>query len=264
MLKTLSVVVNEIYKIFHQKVNYLYIFSIAGVVLLSIFEISQVIRGTNQWGFLYLIAAVQTTFNFIGIMVLLIFSSSMISSEVEKKTVRNILIRPVSRLNFFLGKAVAGLIFQEVLILVAVITGVLAGMIYFGFSDLVENGVVLYTKRQIITNFLFACLITSLPLFAVTSYGLLISSFVDSTPGAVGLSIGSFIMLDIAKEKLGFAPYFFSSYIGTPFAVINDMVQGFYFTWTPRIYYCVGVSVIWIITFLSIGIIKTKKRGFNG
>ena len=264
MSRVLPLVSNEVYKIFHQKISYLYVFSIAGSVLLSIFGVSQVTGGTDQEGFLYLTTAMRATFNFIGVIVLLVFSSGLISSEVEKGTVRSILTAQISRLNFFWGKAAAALIFQEILILAAAVTGILVEMIYFGFSNPAENNILIYTKNQMITNFLFACLAVSLPLFAVTSYGLLISSLVRNTARALGLSIASFIIIDIAKEKLEFAPYFFSSYIGTPFAIVDGMIQGFYFNWTPKIYHCIGISLIWITIFLSIGTIKTIRRDFNG
>ena len=262
MLKILSLTFNEIYRIFHQKTTYLYIFSIMGIVVLCAFEVSQITRGANQHGFLYLTLAMQTTFNFIGVMVLLIFSSTIICSEVERKTIRNILTRPVSRMDFFLAKLLSALIFQQILILVAVTTGITVGIASFGFTDLVEHGTLIYTKQQIGLNFLLSCLVISFPLFAVTCYGLLISSLVDSVVAAVSVSIASFIVLDIAKVRFGFAPYIFSSYIGTPFTVVADMIEGFHFTWTPKVYYCIGISVIWIVGAILVGTMRIRHRDF--
>lgn len=262
MLKILSLTFNEIYRIFHQKITYLYILSVMGIIVLCTFEVSQITRGANQHGFLYLTLAMQTTFNFIGVMVLLIFSSTIICSEVEKKTIRNILTRPVSRMNFFLAKLLATLIFQQILILAAATTGIIVGMASFGFADLVENGALIYTKEQIGLNFLLGCLVISFPLFAVTCYGLLISSLVDSIVAAVSVSIASFIVLDIAKVRFGFAPYIFSSYIATPFTVVADMIEGFHFSWTPKVYYCIGISMVWIVSAIFVGTQRIRNRDF--
>jgi len=165
-------------------------------------------------------------------------------------------------MDFFLAKLLSALIFQQILILAAVTTGITVGIASFGFADLVEHGTLIYTKEQIGLNFLLSCLVISLPLFAVTCYGLLISSLVDSVVAAVSVSIASFIVLDIAKVRFGFAPYIFSSYIGTPFTVVADMIEGFHFTWTPKVYYCIGISVVWIVGTILVGTMKIRHRDF--
>ncbi|PIW68058.1 MAG: hypothetical protein COW10_04100, partial [Candidatus Omnitrophica bacterium CG12_big_fil_rev_8_21_14_0_65_42_8] len=85
--------INELYKLFKNKINYIYIAIIFCAILTSFFGI-KMLDSTNsaRSGYSYMLFSLQTISTTIMPLLLLLFSANMITSEKIFGTIRNILV----------------------------------------------------------------------------------------------------------------------------------------------------------------------------
>lgn len=256
---------NEIYKMLHQKFIYLSIICVIVVVIISGIGIGYVLPENSDAGsgYLFMLISSRTAISMIGAVLILIFSSMLISNETSFGTIQMMLINPISRLEFFLAKLITAMIFSIILLTTIILSAFVVGKIIFSYGDLVERGIVLFTQWEILSNFLYCYLILLFPIFALICYGLMISVLINNVGMAIGLSVGSIIFLDIVKERLNLSSFLFQSYIETPFEFAQDLIEGFGINWTPKIFYCIGISGGWIVVFLLIGYLIFSKKDYK-
>ncbi len=265
IIRIVKLVQNEIYKIIKQKITYFSIICCCGIVVFwgigtDYFFPENVQPGA---GYFFLLISTQTALNFLGVLLILIFSSILISSEASSRTLQMMMVNPVSRLELFLSKIIAGMIFSFLLLLSIVITSLIFGGIHFGYGDFVEKGLILFTKSQIFLEIFYCFLIILFPLLAFSCYGLLISVITNNVAYAIGVSVGTIIFLDIIRERLNLSPYLFQSYIETPFKIVKSITEGFKVNWKPEIFYCIGIPLIWAIGCFSIGIFIFVRKDYK-
>jgi len=260
-----DLVQNEIYKMIHQKFIYLSIIFLIFVVVISGIGIEYLLPESSNVssGYLFVLISSRTAISMIGIILILIFSSMLISYETSSGTLQMMLINPVSRLEFFLAKLITAMIFSILLLITIILTAFLVGKITLGYGDYTERGIVLFTQWQIVSNLLYCYLILLFPIFCLCSYGILISILISDVGFSIGLSVGSIIFLDIVKERLNLTPFLFQSYIETPFELAQDIVEGFGIDWTPKIFYCLGISGAWSVVFLFIAYLIFSKKDYK-
>lgn len=214
-------------------------------------------------GYLFLLISSETALNFLGVLLILIFSSGLISSESSSGTLQMMITNPVSRLEFFLSKTIAAMIFSLILLSSILITSLIFGAIHFGYGDYVEEGLILFKRGQIFLEILYCFLIMLFPLIAFCCYGLLISVVTNNVAYGIGFSIGSIIFLDIIREKMNLSRFLFQSYIETPFNIVKSITEGFEVVWKPEAFYCFGVPLIWAIGCFSIGFVIFSKKHYK-
>lgn len=260
-----NLVQNEIYKMMHQKFVYLSIICLIAVVIISVIGLDYLLPENSNLGsgYLFFLISSRTAISMIGTLLILIFSSMLISNETSFGTIQMMLVNPISRLEFFLAKIITGMIFSVLLIIIIILTAFLVGKVAFGYGIYAERGIIVFTQWQILSNFLYCFLILLFPLFSFCCYGLLISIIINNVGLAIGLSMGSIIFLDIVKERLKVSPFLFQSYIETPFEFAQDIIEGFGISWTPKIFYCLGVSGAWIVVFLCVGYLIFSKKDYK-
>lgn len=260
-----NLIQNEIYKMLHQKFIYLSIICLVVIVILSGIGINYLLPENSNAGsgYLFVLISSRTAISTIGTILILIFSSMLISNETSFGTIQMMLINPISRLEFFLAKLITAMIFSILLLITITLTAFLVGKIIFGYGDYIERGITLFTQWQILGNLLYCYLILLFPLFSLCCYGLLISILINNVGFSIGMSVGSIIFLDIVKERLNLSPFLFQSYIETPFELAQDIIEGFEINWSPKIFYCIGVSGAWIVVFLCIGYLIFSKKDYK-
>ena len=135
-----------------------------------------------------------TISNFVGdygIYILIISISTagaIVSSEFDKGTIKNLLIRPYKRSKILLSKYIACLITTLLAILILLALELIVGGIIFGYGSL-SNSVIVYsfTKNSIIEvnviKYLIDTIISALPMFILlTTLGFAVSTIFNSTP----------------------------------------------------------------------------------
>jgi ABC-2 type transport system permease protein len=257
-------IVNEFVKLIKNKINYIYFSAILIIAICSYFGI-KLLENSNSptTGYSYVLLSLQTFFSTVMPFMLLLFSASIVSSEKSTGTIRNILATGCSKNQFLISKIIVSFLFQLILTVIVAIISILVGYLTFGFTDIREESFLIMTQQQFWIQFLVAYGILSVALFAVTAFGIMISTIAHNVISAITLAISSYIVMEGVKAKLHIENFIFSTYIEFPLNIVSEFVEGFYPSWTPKIYWYFFVSCAWIIISLTISFFILKKLEFK-
>jgi len=157
-------------------------------------------------------------------LVLVALASQMIAGEHARGTLRNVLLRPQTRLELAAGKALAGVLLAlgGQLLLGAVATGASAAA--FGFGDLVEilpNGkpFPLVPAAELWPELVRVLTLPLAALLGALMLGFASGALVRGAAGALGLALGAVLVLDLARAALrglGAEGWLLPAYLPTP------------------------------------------------
>jgi len=214
-------------------------------------------------GYSYMLFSLQTISTTIMPLLLLLFSANMITSEKIFGTIRNILVVGCSKSQFLFSKVITCLIFQIFIMVMAMLTTIVIAYFNFGFGNISEDGIIILSCHQFWFQFIFAYSLLALVLFAVTTFGIMLSTFCRNSASAITSAIGIYIMLESVKSKLHIENLIYSSYIEYPLNVVSELVEGFHAAWGPKLLYLIFISTLWIFFSLSASFIIIKKLEFK-
>jgi len=140
------------------------------------------------------------------ILVLLLagLASQSLAGELSRGTLRNVLLRPQTRWQVSLGKALAGLSIAVGAYVLLVASALATSSVAFGFKDLVEllpNGEAfpLVAASELWPELRRALASQLTPLCGYYAVGFLAGAVARTAPGALGLAIGSVLAIDLAR-----------------------------------------------------------------
>lgn len=225
------IVLVEVYKLTRQRLFYLALVLMGLTVLGSIY--ADKIFGSAKEpspGFIILTRALLNGFK-IGAIWLVIFGSLSIAGEMTAGTIKNTLIRPYRRSEWFCAKilVLVALILLTVLIVGLPSLGLVGGT--YGFRDITDPVIKDYVhlSKPIMERYLaYSLVLLILPLMAIALFGLFISVLVREVGSAVALAILLYLALDYLV--LGFfeqlAPFCFNYYLDWYLVTCRDIAQG--------------------------------------
>jgi ABC-2 type transport system permease protein len=194
---------------------------------------------------------------------LLTFASTLVASETARGNVRAILLRPVRREEFILAKLLLGYSYA------ALLTGVVAvcawGVAWFR-GDLMGihmGGELVITADQMLWSYALGALLSLLPQWAGVSMALFFSTLARSSSMAISLSLGTWILSDLAKYPLGIAPFLFTTYLEAPWRTFAGHCDALEQAWMPMALQCAVASGAVMITFVIITLIVFKRRNLG-
>jgi len=214
-------------------------------------------------GYLFFLISSRTVINMFGVILILIFSALLISSEVSSKTIQSVLVNPISRFEFYVSKIIIGMVFSVLIVATILLVSFIIAKINFTFGDYVENGITIYTQNEIFMNLSLCFLLLLLPIFAICIFGLLISTLTKNIGLAIGVSIGSIIIFDILKERIDISHFLFQSYIENSFELAQNLIDGFKINWIPNVINCIAVPGIWMILMFVTGYFIFSRTNFK-
>jgi len=259
-----EMITSELFKLLKNKVNYIYIVVTLVAIIASSFGMKLIENTDNlNTGYSFILFSLQTLFTTIIPIMLLLFAASTISSEKNPRTIRNILATGCSKNQFVISKVIASLIFLLVIMATAAIAAIFIGYIAFGFGNISEDGFVIMTHYQFWAKFLISYAILTISLFAVISFGIMISTIAQNNISAITTVIGTYIVLEGIKTKVHIENFVFSSYIEFPLNLVSELTEGLHASWTPKLYYYLIISALWIIISLSTSFLVIKKLEFK-
>jgi len=206
----------EFLKLFSQP--FLYISLVVLLVFTILSEVlSPMIRGQREtlWRSYHSIQLFAYGFQFgikIATYVLLIFSSMMFAGEFDRGTIKNLLTRPITRLDFFVAKCVTvtglavllfGFVFY-VSLLYALVRGDL-GPVWDDSQFIIQR-----SAQEILAHARKAVFMSFLAFLAAGFWGILVSNLTESSGYAVAIGLvlflvadlGTGMLLDRAKQKV--------------------------------------------------------------
>ena len=151
-------------------------------------------------------------------------ASQMVAGELSRGTLRNVLLRPQTRLDVLLGKALAGAVALVASYALLVLAAVGLSAAFFGFGDLVEilpNGAEfpLVAATELQPDLQRALLVPLAALAGYLALGLLAGTLVRAAAAALGLAIGLAFTLDLVRGVLrgaGVEGGLLSAYLPSP------------------------------------------------
>lgn len=132
---------------------------------------------------------------FIASVILLIFSSMIIAGEFDKGTVKNLLTRPITRLEFFLAKCVTivvlAILLYFFLLYVSLFYAFLRGDMGHVWAE--DHPIIVREYAELSGNAWKAVFMSFLPFLAVGFLGIFISNWTESSGYAVAMALVLFI-----------------------------------------------------------------------
>ena len=272
--RIISLTKAELYKISKQKYSYLLvlfiIFNAALVGLGSrIFPaIMAAFRGEggaqfDGYTFASIIASGTFSAAGAGTIAMLAFSGSMIASETESGTIKNILVRPVKRHHVILSKALALFVYCLVIVAVTAALSVTAGALSYGMNDISiqETGEVFRTRFEMFTNLGISFIMDLFSIYTVGCMGLLLSVLINNNGWAVITALVFYFPVMFLKNFDMFNPWIFTAYMDKGQNILREMAVVKSKTWTPDIYhfFLVNISTILILLALSLFFFREKE-----
>jgi ABC-type transport system involved in multi-copper enzyme maturation permease subunit len=229
---------NEFSKYARQKFPYLGLIAVvllAGLWVKS-FPLITDIRRTNAFVVVVLgtIAATTSIFPVFSV----IFASALVASETANGTYRNVLARPISRVEFLTAKIAFACAYALLLVALHLVTVFAMATAQFTFGPVVDEGIVVASTGEVIGAFSIAVLLTLVPLFALVCFGIMISTLSKSLTNALGISIGLLIAIEPIKVFVHWGnwqmkDYVVSTYLDKALVVAKNAAEGFSYQWLP-------------------------------
>lgn len=225
-IKMINIVKNEVYKLFARKKIYTFgivIFAISLLILgESLLTNSKMPGVSTGQGFPIILLGGMASFVFPIIIILLI--TGLITDEYMDGSMKLVLIRPVKRNEYLLGKIYAYLITIAIFLLILLILGYIAGTVFFGWG---ETLMIKGEEISSVKGILLVLIVYALSLIPYFSFGMVIMFFsvlLDNSGSAVGIGsalvIASFIIQQLVPD---ISPYLISSYFNTFYIVTSGL-----------------------------------------
>jgi ABC-type transport system involved in multi-copper enzyme maturation permease subunit len=215
----------------------------------------------NAWG--YVALSMQLVFADIGLIFVLVFATMLMADETRSGTIRAALAAPLYRWEFYLAKAAAGLLYMIAMSAVCLVLSILLARVHYGFGAVADSLGEVYAQRTVLANFLFAWVLSWVPLAAIVFYGLLLSTMIRSSGAAVAVSIGTLYVIDFTKHLVGLDPYIFTRYITYPWQILGQIAQGVDYQWQPEIWKMLGLCGVYAIITFAVGLILFLWQDLN-
>jgi len=220
-------------------------------------------RLAQQSGLLIPAAVLSAMSGFLLVVVAGTLAGDSVASDAAWGNLRYLLMRPVRRGGLLVAKAfVAGVLIWACTFLVAV-AGLVAGVILFGAHAVtvpslpgVVNGFELSTSTLLV-RVLIATLYVAFGYSGLLAIGTLFSTLTDTATGAVGATIGVYIVSEILDSitqlgtvRYGFPTHYMSAWqsMFTENHYSQDMVTG------------VVVQVAYLVVFGAIAIVRFRTK----
>ncbi len=238
-------------------------FTVAGLLLVVLvvvcLPLAKPITHGNPSAYAFIAYATPLALNLVGLLLLVIFSSSLFASEFGG-SIWLALVRPIHRSDLLLAKLALGMTYAFVM--TATVATASWGLAY-GFGDLegvTYGGETLFTQSDMAVCYMYGFLLALLPQFGAVAYAVFVSVCVRSATSALGASVGIWLLMDVVKHPLRIAPYIFTSYVETPWEVFLRRCDGIDSGWWPVSGYTIATSLASITIFTVLSALVLARR----
>lgn len=258
----LTLLRNEVEKSLHTKVVYLGFAAVSLVCLVIFCAIDMDEIGfVNAWAFVGIV--MQAVFAEVGLIFTALFAALLVVEELATGTIRLTLTAPVRRRDVYLAKVATGLLFMMSLSTAALGLTLLLAPFKYDFGPVADTIGVIYGTPEVLGNFVLAFGASWLPLAAVVTFGVFLSTITTKPGVAVAVTLGVIVLAETVKHFIDVGPLLFTTYLGTSWVIFHDLAQGVDYQWTPRIWHAFAVSAAYaVITFIA-GLTVFCRRDLN-
>ena len=254
---------NEITKAIRRKLPYFGLLMGSLICVLTYVATREVDSGdtANAWG--YAALSMQLVFADIGLIFILVFAAMLTSEETRSGTIRAALAAPLHRWEFYLAKAITGLLYMIAMSLVCLLLSIGLARIRYRFGPVADSFGEIYSKRVVLTNLVLAWALSWVPLATIVFYGLFLSTIIRSSGAAVAASIGTLYVIEFTKHLVGLDPYIFTRYITYPWQILGQVAQGVAYQWRPEVWRMLGLCAAYGIVAFVGGLVLFLRQDLN-
>jgi ABC-type transport system involved in multi-copper enzyme maturation permease subunit len=176
---------------------------------------------------------------YLATFVLLVFSSMMFAGEFDRGTIKNLLTRPLTRLDLFLAKGITvvllGVFLYGFVLYVSLATGLARGEMGPIWDDTVYH--MKRDYREILGYARHAVAASFLPFLAVGFLGILVSNWTESSGYAVAMGLVLYIFGDVFSSMMseGTRQRIFLHYASYALDKLREYAEGGNTTWNADI-----------------------------
>ena len=264
----------EFLKLFAQPFLYISLFVLLVFTFLSEY-FSPMIHGQREtvWKSFHSVQLFAYGFQFglkIATYVLLIFSSMMFAGEFDRGTIKNLLTRPITRLDFFITKCVTvtglALLLFGFVFFVSAVYALARGDLGPVWDD--SQFIIQRSGQEILSHARKAVIMSFLAYLAAGFWGILVSNLTESSGYAVAIGLvlflvgdlGTGMMLDRSKQKM------FMYYPTYALEKLAQFSEGTTTRWNPeidaRLMYLL-VPAIYIASFIPLAFSIFRARSIT-
>jgi len=255
--------------------GYVALLGIALIASYLVYHIEQAVKLASGSGYAFTIGLLLRGAD-IGASILFLMMCVIFSIEMNYGTLKNILTRSVTRTEMMLAKYLTAWIMIILAIGIFLAVGLGMGAHYYGLGDLTEDGYLLFSRWVMFKELAIALLFLMIPLIAISSLAMFISSFSSTMGGAMIFGLIAYLFFDllgIIPNNLGikigghFLPYAtfgFPTQRFVPLYILDDLPAGIPIQswWVWDIQKMVIICGIYFIIFFSLSLLVIKKRDF--
>lgn len=251
----------EITKALRRRQTYVGPVLLVAVVLFSPLVHPVVRDGLGDYGFIAYVTPLSL--NFLGYIMLLNFSSTLVASEMAGGALRGTLLRPIKRKDFLLAKLFTGFSYAALLTFLVGVTS--WGVVWArgDFYGVQIGGELLFTGERMFWGYVYGAMLSLLPQCAGVSLAVLFSTSTRSTSTAISLSLGTWIALDFVKYPLGIAPFIFTTYLEAPWRVFTSHCDALEYSWFPMAWQCALSSAAVIVATSALAMFLFNRRNLG-
>jgi len=206
---------------------------------------------------------VPMALNLFGFLMVLVYSASLVSTELGNGTLRMVLLRPIRRRELLTAKVLIGMTYALLLALVASLGAWAAAYLMGNLRGVEYGGELIYSNAEMQQAFVVAVLLNVLTLWAGVAWGVMFSTFTRNSATAIGLAVGSWLLIDLLKHPLNIAPLFFSSYLDEAWVVFADRTAAFETSFVPGAYYGAATALGTSIFCLGLALVVLDRRNLG-
>lgn len=215
----------------------------------------------------YFTTAVNMNSTFILPIFVTIFAAMLVASETSRGSLRTILTRPVTRVDFLTGKLLTGAVYLLLMFFTNIVTALIIARGYPVRASF--DRVSTPDLPHLVGIFSIALSLTLLPLLAAVSFGFMVSVFSASVATAIGVAVGLLFTVQAVKDLVPLGNiepgnYVFLSYLDTAMGIADSKATGVYEVWDQsKVFLMVGTSVATIIICVALSYRSFLKRDLN-
>lgn len=174
----------------------------------------------------FIAAAMTATVCTPGFVLLLVWMAVWTASDLADGTARGLLIRPVRRSDYLLGKYAAGLSLGAFMSILALVTAWLLVWVLGDTSGVAYGGEVLFTSDQLAVSGLMALGTTVSVLWAGCAVALLAGVLTRYPGSAAALTLLTWLIVELVKYPLGIEGWVFTTSLEAAWQACADLCRG--------------------------------------
>lgn len=239
---------------------------IGAALMLAMIGVAALIRPLavdSESDYDFLAFAVQLSLNVLGFLIVLLFSSSLVSPELASGSIRIMLVRPLRRSELIAAKILTGMTYALVLNLLALGTAWIVAAWWGELIGVYYGAELLHGDQEMAGAYAAAAGLALLPQFAGVALGVFLSACTKNTAAAITSAIGIWWVLDAIKYPLRIERYVFTTYLERPWMLFADMANGIPVDWTPVVIRAVAVSLITWAVFSILAAMLLSRRDLS-